>query len=113
VRAAAEPLPFCIAQRPRFPDTPDGWTEPQWVDYACHASAPWVSERLLKRIRSFVTVLGCRFPTVQDASLPAWSRPALAALAAWRYHLRIYENPWELNWSRQLVRLRDPRVTGI
>jgi radical SAM superfamily enzyme YgiQ (UPF0313 family) len=113
VRAASEPLRDALGRQLRFPDTPEGWTERQWVDYACHASAPWVSERLLQRIRSFVTVLGCRFPTVQDVALPAWSRPALAALASWRYHLRIYGHPWELTLSRRLVRLRDPRATGV
>lgn len=113
VRAASEPIRDAQGAVVHFPQTPEGWTQPQWVDYACHADAPWVSPRLRRRIRSFVTVLGCRFPTVQDVGLSAWNRSLLAALASWRYHLRLYEHPWELNLSRRLIRLVDPRVTGI
>src|SRR6185436_9046176 len=28
-----------------FPRTPEEWTEKRWVDYACHADAPWMSDR--------------------------------------------------------------------
>ena len=54
-----------------FPKTPEEWTERRWVDYACHADAPWLSDRLRQRIRDFVTVLRCRFPTVQDTRVSA------------------------------------------
>jgi len=72
-----------------------------------------VSERLRRRIRNFVTVLGCRFPTVQDIRASSWTKSTLRALAAWRYRLRVYDRPWELDLSKKLVRLADPRVTGI
>jgi radical SAM superfamily enzyme YgiQ (UPF0313 family) len=96
-----------------FPSTPEEWTRQQWVDYACHADAPWLTDRLRLRIRSFVTVLGCRFPTVQDVRAPAWSKLTLRALASWRYRFRHYDRPWELNLSRKLIRLAEPRVSGI
>ena len=53
----------------------------RWVDYACHADAPWLSDRLRQRIRDFVTVLRCRFPTVQDMRSPRWAK---RACARWR-----------------------------
>jgi hypothetical protein len=97
----------------RFPQTPEGWTEKKWVDYSCHADAPWMTDRLRRRIRDFVTVLGCRFPTVQDARCPAWTKSTLRALASWRYRFRRYDRPWELAVSRTLVRLADPQVTSL
>lgn len=96
-----------------FPRTPEQWTEPRWVDYACHADAPWLSDRLRRRIRDFVTVLRCRFPTVQDTRAGVVSRHALRALASWRYHFRRYDRPWELALSHKLVRLLDPRVSSL
>jgi len=96
-----------------FPETPDGWTETRWVDYACHADAPWLTDRLRQRIRDFVTVLRCRFPTVQDTRLSPWSRTLLRGLAGWRYALRRYDRPWELNASDRLLQLRDPRATSL
>lgn len=96
-----------------FPTTPEEWTERRWVDYACHADAPWLTDRLRRRIHDFVTVLRCRFPTVQDSVSPSWTKVALRGLASWRYALRRYDRPWELTVSKNLVGLMDPRRTGI
>jgi radical SAM superfamily enzyme YgiQ (UPF0313 family) len=96
-----------------FPRTPEEWTERRWVDYACHADAPWVTPRLRQRIRDFVTVLRCRFPTVQDTRAPRWAKQVLRGMASWRYSLQRYDRPWELDVSQRLVRLLDPRATSL
>ncbi len=96
-----------------FPKTPEQWTERRWVDYACHADAPWLTDRLRQRIRDFVTVLRCRFPTVQDTRTPRWGKAGLATLARWRYSLRRYDRPWELDASQRLLKLLDPRATSL
>jgi radical SAM superfamily enzyme YgiQ (UPF0313 family) len=96
-----------------FPRSAREWTERRWVDYACHADAPWIDDRLRRRIRDFVTVLRCRFPTVQDARAPRWAKNTLRGLAAWRYSLRLYDQPWELQASQKMIRLLDPRVSSI
>ena len=97
----------------QFPKTPEEWTEPRWVAYACHADAPWLSDRLRRRIRDFVTVLRCRYPTVQDTRSPGWAKAALRGLASWRYALRRYDKPWELTASQSLIGLLDPRATSL
>jgi anaerobic magnesium-protoporphyrin IX monomethyl ester cyclase len=112
-RAAAAPLLDLNGEPMRFPQRPEEWTEKKWVDYACHADAPWMTERLRQRIHNFVTVLGCRFPTVQDARSPAWTKSTLRVLASWRYRFKRYDSPWELTLSKRLARLADPRVTSI
>lgn len=96
-----------------FPTSPEEWTQKKWVDYACHADAPWVSDKLRQRIHDFVTVLRCRYPTVQDMRSPPWAKRTLAAAASWRYRLRRYDRPWELNLANRLVRLRMPQVSGL
>ena len=96
-----------------FPATPEQWTERRWVDYACHADAPWLTARLRTRIRDFVTVLRCRFPTVQDVQAPPWGKAALSRLAAWRYRSQRYDRPWELDLAKRVIRLADPRVTSL
>ena len=60
-----------------YPDSADGWAQPQWLAYWCHKNAPWLSERLRRRISDFETVLGCRFPTVIDVRSAAWGKSAL------------------------------------
>jgi anaerobic magnesium-protoporphyrin IX monomethyl ester cyclase len=96
-----------------FPKTPEEWMEQRWVDYACHADAPWLTDKLRRRILDFVTVLRCRFPTVQDLRSPPWTKRSLSAMASWRYRQRRYDRPWELNLANRLVRLRMPQVSGL
>jgi anaerobic magnesium-protoporphyrin IX monomethyl ester cyclase len=96
-----------------FPATADGWAEPRWVDYWCHKDAPWLNDRLRRRILDFTTVLGCRFPTITDIRSPPLAKSALRALASWRYRYRKYDRPWELDLSKKAVRLRDPRVASL
>lgn len=95
-----------------FPATPDEWTERRWVDYACHADAPWLTDKLRRRIYDFVTVLRCRFPTVQDQRAPHWAKRGMSAMAAWRYRHRRYSHPWELDLANRFVQLRKPQITG-
>jgi anaerobic magnesium-protoporphyrin IX monomethyl ester cyclase len=96
-----------------FPTTAEEWAEPDWVNYWCHKAAPWVTERLRKRISDFETVLACRFPTVIDVRSPPWGKVALRTLSAWRYRFRKYDRPWELDLSKKLVRVRDPRALSL
>ncbi len=96
-----------------FPTTVEEWAEPRWVAYTCHADAPWLDDRLRRRIQDFVTVLRCRYPTVQDLRSPAWAKRGLRAMAGWRYRTGRIDRPWELEWASRLVRLRMPQVSGL
>ena len=97
----------------RFPTTADEWAQDRWVRYWCHTDVPWLTPSLRARIRDFTTVLGCRFPTVTDIRAPRLGKSALRALASWRYRYQRYARPWELDISRKLIRLWDPRVTSL
>jgi anaerobic magnesium-protoporphyrin IX monomethyl ester cyclase len=96
-----------------FPTTATQWAQSDWVRYWCHTDTPWMTPRLRQRVRDFTTVLGCRFPTVTDVRTSRWSKTALQTLAAWRYASRRYRRPWELEVSRKVIRLWDPRVSGL
>jgi len=96
-----------------FPTTAEQWTERRWVDYSCHADAPWVSPRLRQRIRDFNTVLGCHFPTVMDVRLPRPAKRALRLLSSWRYRFKRYDRPWELKLTRRLIELHDPKTASL
>jgi anaerobic magnesium-protoporphyrin IX monomethyl ester cyclase len=96
-----------------FPTTAQGWAETAWVDYWCHTDVPWLTPRLRQRIRDFSTVLACRFPTATDIRSPPWGKRALRGLAGWRYGLKRYGRPWELDLSKRFIKLWDPRVSGL
>lgn len=103
----------CDGRPVAFPSTTDEWASPQWLDYWCHKDAPWLSERLRRRILDFTTVLGCRFPTITDIRSPRWAKSTLSAIASWRYRYQKYDRPWELHASKKIVRLHDPRASSL
>jgi anaerobic magnesium-protoporphyrin IX monomethyl ester cyclase len=96
-----------------FPETADGWAQPQWQAYWCHTDSPWVTAALRERIKDFTTVLGCRYPTITDIRSPQWGKATLRALASWRYRFRHYRRPWELDLSKRFIRLHDPRASSL
>jgi len=112
-KRGAAPLQYLNGEPLVFPQSPEEWTEPKWVNYACHTDAPWLTDRMRQRIADFVTVLRCRYPTIQDLRSPPWAKRSLSAAASWRYRFRRYDRPWELNLANRLVRLRVPQVQGL
>lgn len=96
-----------------LPTTPEEWTEPEWVDFVCHRNAPWLSPRMRRRIDDFATVLGCRFPTVQDVRLPRWGKAVLSAAASWRWAAGAYGRPAELQALRRALPLKRPEAEGL
>ena len=98
---------------PELPATPEEWTQPQWVNYVCHEDAPWLTERMRRKVNDFATVLGCRFPTEQDYETPQWRKAVLRGLARWRFRTRRYGNPWELRAAQRLIPLRRPQRESL
>lgn len=96
-----------------FPQSVDEWSSPNWVNYWCHTDAPWLTERLRRRILDFTTVLGCRFPTITDVRSPPMGKAALRMLASWRYRFQKYGHPWELDISQRIIRLHNPRASSL
>jgi anaerobic magnesium-protoporphyrin IX monomethyl ester cyclase len=98
---------------PSLPSTPEEWTEPRWVRYACHQDAPWLTPRLRRRVQDFARVLECRFPTVQDHHTPRWQKTVLRELARWRWATRVYSRPLELTLARKRIALRQPQTESL
>jgi len=98
---------------PELPTTPEEWTQPRWISYVCHQDAPWLTEKMRRRVRDFALVLGCRYPTVQDYQAPVWRRKALKTLSGWRFRTGLYNNPWELRLARKVLPLRQPQQESL
>ncbi|HYK35154.1 B12-binding domain-containing radical SAM protein [Alloacidobacterium sp.] len=98
-----------------FPDTPAEWATKPWMDFTLRIDtrAPWMKHKTKKLIDNFEIVIGSRWPTVQDIRAPRWSRVLLKTLSAWRYALRIYSFPIELQWANQLIQLRRPKRESL
>ena len=90
-----------------FPTTAEEWSTQAWVSYWSHTDAPWLTDRLRRRIRDFTTVLGCRYPTITDVRSPPLAKRALRVMSSWRYRFELYDRPWELDLSKKFIKLHD------
>lgn len=98
-----------------FPDTPAEWATKRWMDFTLRidTSAPWLKRKTKRLIDNFELVVASRWPTVQDIRAPRWSRILLKTLSAWRYALRIYGYPLELEWAHSFINLRKPKRESL
>lgn len=98
-----------------FPDSPAEWATKRWMDFTLRidTGAPWMKPRTKKLIDNFELVVASRWPTVQDIRASAWSRRLLRALSAWRYALRFYSWPLELEFAHRVIRLRKPKRESL
>jgi len=98
-----------------FPETLAEWVSERWVNFARRRSdtMPWLRQSLRSRLRDFERVLNAYYPTSTDVKLTRSWRTALRALAAWRYHTRIYRFPVELAAMHRLIAYQRPETTGF
>ncbi|WP_423225385.1 B12-binding domain-containing radical SAM protein [Candidatus Amarolinea aalborgensis] len=99
-----------------FPQTLDEWADPKWVRVQLRRSAdtPWFKRSERELMRNFETVLNAYYPTTTDRRLhsPLW-RPILKALSGWRYNLRVYRWPFELEAVQRRIRYQRPETSGF
>src|SRR5215469_6219570 len=98
-----------------FPSSPAEWATKKWLDFTLRidTGAPWLRTRTKKLIDNFELVVASRWPTVQDIRAPKWSRLLLKTLSAWRYTLRFYDYPVELEWAHNFINLRKPKRESL
>ncbi len=100
-----------------FPETLEGWISDEWQEFSqrrsSHGTLPWLNDPLQRRVRNFERVLNAYYPTATDPRLSGGWRSALRALAAWRYHLRLYTFPLELRALHRLIHYQRPETTGF
>jgi anaerobic magnesium-protoporphyrin IX monomethyl ester cyclase len=99
----------------RFPDTLEGWVDQTWLDFAQRRSAnvPWMSDPLRRRVRDFERVLNAYYPTSTDINLNGMRRAVLKAASAWRYRLRLYARPVELELLHRVLPYQRPETSGF
>lgn len=98
-----------------FPETLEEWTGPDWLDFVQRRSdtMPWVGRSLQQKIRHFERVLNAYHPTSTMTRLTPARRALLRAASAWRYHLRAYAWPFELDVLHRLMRYQRPETSGF
>lgn len=99
----------------RFPDTLEGWIDPNWQEFSQRRNSrvPGVQDPLRRRIRDFERVLNAYHPTVTDHRLNGPHRVLLRTVSSWRYLLRIYRFPIELALLQRVLAYQRPETSGF
>jgi anaerobic magnesium-protoporphyrin IX monomethyl ester cyclase len=98
-----------------FPRTPEEWATERWYNFTTRhdPNVSWLPRKIKRRIDNFDLVVNSRWPTAQDILLPKWGRAMLQGLSSWRYLLKFYDYPYELEWAQRFVSLRKPRLESL
>jgi hypothetical protein len=104
-----------IDSKIQFPRTPEEWATPRWYNFTVRqdTALPWLPRDTKRLIDWFETVMECRWPTVQDITMPGWARTLLQSLSTWRYATGFYHWPVELELARRFVDLRRPKAESL
>ncbi len=98
----------------QFPDSLDEWASDHWRDLSLRrGQVPWLAGQVRRQVRDFERVLNAFYPTVTDIRLTRFRRAVLRTVSGWRYQLRFYRAPLELDVLQRLFRYQRPETTGF
>ena len=98
-----------------FPETLEGWIQPEWKEYSQRRSSqmPGVEQTLRAHVRNFERVLNAYYPTSTDDRLTGTYRRLLRSISSWRWTYRIYDFPVELRMLQKLFSYQRPETSGF
>lgn len=99
-----------------FPKKLEDWLDPAWENFDLRKNplTPWLTPRIVDKIRDFEAVLNAYYPTVSDVKLSGFQRKAIRNLAALRYRTGVYGRPYELKLlQRYWLKYRQPEKEGF
>lgn len=109
---------FRVAQRYgyRFPETLEGWLDPgrRIHTFASVKYFQWFPEKSAKKIENFVKVLHAFYPSITDFHLTRFQKTVMKLMSFWRYQLKIYAHPIELELLQKLwLKYKRPEEEGF
>jgi len=99
-----------------FPKKLEDWLSPSWENFDLRKNplTPWLTPKMVDRVKNFETVINARFPTATDRKLSKFQRRAMKAIAGFRYKRNILKYPYELKALQKFwLRYRQPEIEGF
>jgi anaerobic magnesium-protoporphyrin IX monomethyl ester cyclase len=99
----------------RFPQTLEEWISPAWENFDLRKNplTPWLTPKMIGRIRNFETVLNGYFPTVSDIRLSPIQRRFIQTWSGIRYKTKWYSAPLEIRLLHKIWKYRQPEQEGF
>jgi anaerobic magnesium-protoporphyrin IX monomethyl ester cyclase len=98
-----------------FPATLEDWLDPSWENFDLRKNplTPWLTPKMVDRVKNFETVLNGYHPTVSDFRVKGAKRFILRASSLVRYKTGFYKYPYEIKVLHKIWKYRQPEIEGF
>lgn len=99
----------------QFPQTLEDWLSPAWekFDLRKNPLTPWLTPKMVDRIRNFETVLNGYYPTASDFRIKGTKKKLLRSVSLARYKSKVYSRPYEIKLLHKIWKYRQPEEQGF
>lgn len=99
----------------RFPQKLEDWLDSAWENFDLRKNplTPWLTPKMIDKIKNFETVLNGYYPTVSDIKMKPFQRKIISTVAKLRYKTNFYHYPYEIKALQKLWKYRQPEIQGF
>lgn len=99
----------------QFPEKLEDWLSPVWENFDLRKNplTPWLTPKMVDKIKNFETVLNGYYPTISDFRIRGWKKKLLKSVAKVRYQTGIYQMPYEIKALHKIWKYRQPEEQGF
>jgi len=99
----------------KFPETLEDWLENEWKNFDLRKNplTPWLTPKMVDKIKNFDTVLNGYYPTVSDVRLNHLQRKIIKQISSIRYRKGLYSFPYEIKLLHKIWKYRQPEIEGF
>ncbi len=98
-----------------FPKKLEDWLSPEWENFDLRKNplTPWLTPKMVDKIKNFETVLNGYYPTVSDFRIKGLKKKVMRTISAIRYQNKIYRYPYEIKVLHKIWKYRQPEIQGF
>lgn len=98
-----------------FPERLEDWLNPSWENFDLRKNplTPWLTPKMIDKIRNFEVVLNGYHPTQSDYRIKGLKKSVMRTAASWRYKTGFYSFPYEIKAMHKIWKYRQPELEGF
>ncbi|MBD80607.1 MAG: radical SAM protein [Crocinitomicaceae bacterium] len=99
-----------------FPEKLEDWLDPSWENFDLRKNplTPWLTPKMVDKIRNFETVVNGRYPTYTDPKITPFQRKAMGLISSFRYKNNLLKYPYEIKALQKFwLKYRQPEIEGF
>lgn len=98
-----------------FPKILEDWLNPSWENFDLRKNplTPWLTPKMVDKIKNFETVLNGYYPTISDFRITGYKKYLLKLVSSYRFKKNFYKFPYEIKLLQKLWKYRQPEIEGF